>query len=81
MLTHSNLWNQCYVIVKISSECAALCPAEQVKQRRLMLVAEMRLLSAGALFTCLIGLNCTPNDQMSLPQIVRRCPSGPNPGF
>ncbi len=47
-------------------------PPEQVKQSRLMLVAEMRLLSAEVLFSCLIGLHCTPNDQMSLPQIVRR---------
>lgn len=80
-LTHSNRWNQCYVIVKVLSECAALRITEQAKQSRLMSVAEMRLLSAEALFPCLIGLNGTPNDQMSLPQIVRCCSSRPNPSF
>lgn len=46
-----------------------------------MLVTEMRLLSAEALFSCLIGLNCMPNGQMNLPQVVRQCPNRLNPGF
>jgi len=71
--------SQCYVIVKISSECAALCPAEQVGQRRWILGAEISLLSAEIFFSCLICLYCILNDEMSLLHIVRHCPCTPCP--